>query len=144
MPNILESYFSIKREQKPINQFIELKNTNIFFQIFKKDSKYKLSLFLFLVFIFELSFYLNNIFFLLIIFSFANFFLWKSIFKSFWEEKIYYEESSWFDTKVWQKPIFFLKNDRIFANQNLRYNISLGQKFFLFQIFLFPLFYFLN
>jgi hypothetical protein len=120
MNNIIQIYSSIKKEQKPINQFLEIEKESIIFNNFKryKNSKKSLLIILLLIFVYFLCiknlFYLFNFF--LIFFFFINFFIWDNLYANFQLSEIYYEESSWFDTKIWQKPIFLIKNDKIFSN----------------------------
>ncbi len=117
--------YSIQKEQKPIKQFLDLQNTRLVI----KNSK--LIFFFFLlslsVFFFEKKILIIS----KIIFTFYwlfCFILWENLIYIFSNSKIEYEESSWFDSKSWQKPLFFLKNDNVFANQNLKNNIRQYKK----------------
>lgn len=120
MNNIIQIYSSIKKEQKPINQFLELEKENFSFNNFKRYKNYQKSLLIILLLIciyfldIKTTVYLVN--FSLIIFFFVNFFIWNNLYANFNLSEIYYEESSWFDSKIWQKPIFLIKNDKIFSN----------------------------
>lgn len=120
MNNIIQIYSSIKKEQKPINQFLELEKENFIFNNFKRYKNYQKSLLIILLLIslnflnIKTTLYLFN--FSLIIFFFVNFFIWNNLYTNFNLSEIYYEESSWFDSKIWQKPIFLIKNDKIFSN----------------------------
>ena len=54
---------------------------------------------------------------------------WKTIFSFFQfleiqkrlkEPTVFYEEGSWFDGQIWEKPFSVIKNDRLLASQKMR------------------------
>lgn len=123
-------------EQKPMNQYIELKETTFFSWIVQASEK-KANLFRSLVFPFLFFFSIQLFFFpagLLqkVIFSlqilvlvrfflfFVTFFRWRDSYISFSKSIILYEEASWFDTQFWEKPFFLIKNDKLIATQKIR------------------------
>ncbi len=141
MNNLFQIYSCIKTEQKAITQFLELKKTNIFFNNFKRYLSFTIICFcIALSFLLKkkiLFFYicclLISLIFLLILLIFQNI----SHFFSF--SKIYYEESSWFDLKIWQKPIFLIKNDKFFYH----FQKETQRKFLYINLIIFSLFFLL-
>ena len=84
-----------------------------------------------------------NFFFILLFLNIFQFLIWKNLSQIFKSSKLYYEESSWFDTKICQKSLIFIKKDRFFYHQKFQKQI---QKFYKNQkkvIFLFLGFYFI-
>ena len=100
----------VPEEQRPINEYIKIKH---YFDIkfFQKFDILKV-------------FYS--------IFLFPNWFFIK---KKLSLPYIIYEEASWYDGQVWQKPFFLIKNDRFLINQKL---IPIYKKYisFIYVIFL--------
>ena len=118
----------IPDEQKPINEYINLKQEKFTNLILLPSKNYVLNLFsLFLGFfvlnvgltnflqlkintvIFSLFFSLSIIF-LIFLTNFSN---WIQIFKRFRTSRIVYEEGSWYDSQFWEKPIELIKNDKL-------------------------------
>lgn len=51
---------------------------------------------------------------------FFNFFLiirWKELETRLTQAIVFYEESSWYDGQIWEKPFSILKNDRLLSTQ---------------------------
>lgn len=63
---------------------------------------------------FETSLYLAII--MLILLSF----FWTTMNSRFNESRLFYEESSWFDSQVWDKPYFLIKNDQLISTQKIQ------------------------
>jgi len=121
--------------QKPINEYINLKEkenslTNwITFSIknYKKQLFYCYSLSYFFFFFLLRSFFgfdsffmpllLSNIF--LFFFSFLIYIQWKEMKNRFLEARIFYEEGSWYDGQMWEKPFLLIKNDRLLVSQKI-------------------------
>ena len=85
----------IPDEQKPINEYIQLKDT---IHLEKKNSfpeKQKITVSTFFTFIREFFVFLR----------------WKEIKKRFDQPTIFYEEGSWYDGQTWEKPFSLIKND---------------------------------
>lgn len=150
MNNILQIYSSIKNEQKPIIQFIELKKIDSISNYFKRYASLIVSLLIGLLFYPKESF-LEKVCVLDIlafIICFINFLLWKNILQSFRYSKIYYEESSWFDLKIWNKPSFLIKNDKIFENYKVKLKLRkfwrIGKNLLMILVFLFMIVYFIK
>ncbi len=112
MNNLIQIYSSIKKEQKPIVQFLEREKANFASNNFKryKNKEKPLIIIYFLAFA-ELiySLWLQS-------FALYSFCIYKNLFDFFDTSKIYYEESSWFDIRIYQKVNFLIKNDKIFLN----------------------------
>ncbi len=65
-----------------------------------------------------------NFFFIFLFLNVFQFLLWKNLAEIFKSSKLYYEESSWFDTKICQKQLLFIKKDKFFFNQKFRKQIE--------------------
>lgn len=129
----------VPEEQKPINAYIGLKENQLtnWTTLSKKNYEKKLvSLFCFFFvfvsffrfssfsdtrYLFEwllinISISLNLLFFLIVlIFS-----RWKQIEKDFNEPRLFYEEASWYDGQIWEKPFSILKNDKLISTQKIK------------------------
>jgi hypothetical protein len=137
---------SIPEDQKPISQYIELKeNETINWTSFSfLKYKYKLifiySFLLCLVTFFQfstefnisLSFFGNlkvfiKVFvesikissYLFLVYFFIILTRWKELSNRFRTSSLFYEESSWFDGQIWGKSFFILKNDRLLLFQKI-------------------------
>lgn len=64
----------------------------------------------------NLAISLNFLFFLILV-IFAR---WKQIEKEFNEPRLFYEEASWYDGQVWEKPFSILKNDKLISTQKIK------------------------
>jgi hypothetical protein len=112
--------FCIKVEEKGIAQYIELeKNWQEIFNINKVTIQFLVFSLFFLA-----NLYIFSSFFLSILFFFL-FKFWQDFYQNFNLSKIYYEESSWFDNKIWQKNLFLIKKDKIFSKQKIKKKVSL-------------------
>jgi len=127
----------IPEDQKPINQYIRFKESSFFnLPTFPKSilkSKLKeffLKIFFFLgiinIFFFsqEVLNTFENIFLTSFSFFFFSlvliFFRWKEIAKLFSTSRIFYEEASWYDGEIWEKPIALIKNDKLLERQKIK------------------------
>jgi hypothetical protein len=140
----------IPEDQKPINEYIEIKENFLTNWPCLSNEKYKSSLISFFVYIFvfflilqflsveipfqKISFEKNFSFpfifkkFIFILFESLitfnlflalNFFRWKEINNRFKNARLFYEEGSWYDGKIWEKPFCLLKNDKILSIQKI-------------------------
>jgi hypothetical protein len=79
---------------------------------------------------------------------FFFFLRWKEMKKRFNQARLFYEESSWFDGQIWEKPFFLIKNDQLIATQKIEPILKRLQKTLFYSSFLnilfFLLFSFLN
>ena len=58
-----------------------------------------------------------NLLFFLIVLIFSR---WKQIEKDFNEPRLFYEEASWYDGQIWEKPFSILKNDKLISTQKIK------------------------
>ena len=122
--------------QKPINEYINYKQnflTNLINSTEKEKNvmKWYFSIFFFvfsllivshfsfspLTFIFQ-NFFLTNI--IILLFYLINFIKWKNLQKRFQESRIIYEEGSWYDSQIWEKPFLLIKNDKLIESQKIQ------------------------
>ena len=129
----------VPEDQKPIKQMINLKenswtNTltlsnkdlirNFFFNFFY----YFLAISLFRVNELNYSFLnfnwlLTNIEISLICLFLTIYFIsnqWNTLLKAFNSTRIFYEEASWFDGQIWDKPFSIIRNDRLIIRTQLK------------------------
>lgn len=133
----------VPEEQKPINEYIGLKENSFtnWTTLSKRNYQKKilsfsffLSCFISLIRIqnffqsFTISFFsfleweLINIMITLILFLFfitINYIRWKQIQIRFNNPRLFYEEASWYDGQIWEKPFSILKNDRLVSTQKI-------------------------
>ena len=114
--------------QKPINEYIGLKEnflTN--WTTFSEKNYQKLTIIIFtffFAFFFFLSFSLMNTFFLSTFFTsfffLILFFRWYQIKPKFESSRLFYEEASWYDGQIWEKPFLLIKNDKLIQSQKIQ------------------------
>jgi hypothetical protein len=125
----------IPDEQKPINEYLILKEkdfTNLLF-LNSKNSFFKIfSYFLgFFSFAFLITFLIQlktktvlfSIFFAILslfLGFFINFLNWIQLFNRFRNSRLFYEEGSWYDSQIWEKPIELIKNDKLITNLKIK------------------------
>lgn len=119
----------VPENQKPFTEFILFQQNSFFSRIFfsKISQKKKISLFSFFVFFFSL-FRLTKVFsnfffvvdFFLLFFLIFLFFRWSIIEKKFNDSRLVYEEGSWYDGQIWDKPLSLIKNERLISTQILQ------------------------
>jgi hypothetical protein len=155
----------VPENQKPINEYIDLKENFLLNWTTFDQKNYFVKFFSFYLFWFSLVFLLtldlsfkhilsNLLWSLGISLSLQNlmvffFFLrWKEMKKRFNQARLFYEESSWFDGQIWEKPFFLIKNDQLIATQKIEPILKRLQKTLFYSSFLnilfFLLFSFLN
>lgn len=124
----------VPEDQKPINEYIQLKQNELTNWLTFSQEKYIQQLI-----IFGISFFLffsifrfsefkdanylpewifQNLFFtsfLLLALLLINFFRWKQTFSRLQTARLFYEEASWYDGQMWEKPFSILKNDKILS-----------------------------
>jgi hypothetical protein len=76
------------------------------------------------------------IFFMLINFLFFYFIPGKEIQKRFYQSYLIYEESSWYNSEIWKKPISLIKSDRFLGSQLYFFLNKKKEKNFPFFLFL--------
>jgi hypothetical protein len=129
----------IPEDQKPINEYISLKENNLTNWITLVKRKYLGTLFqifltLFLIcltFTFDgiesinqlISTFEQTSFFSLAILNFVLIYIlsnWKQVDNRFNTSRLIYEEGSWYTSEIWEKPISLIKNDKLISTQILQ------------------------
>jgi hypothetical protein len=129
----------IPEDQKPINEYISLKENNLTNWITLVKRKYLgtllqifLTLFLIcLTFTFDGIESINQLiatfeqtsFFSLAILNFVLIYIlsnWKQVDNRFNTSRLIYEEGSWYTSEIWEKPISLIKNDKLISTQILQ------------------------
>lgn len=154
----------IPEDQKPIKQLINLKE-NSFTNILTLSNKEFIKKIFFNFFYYfliisllrlnelnysllNLNWFLINIEISLISIFFTLFFIitqWQSLLKTFNSSRIFYEEASWFDGQIWDKPFSIIRNDRLLIKTQLKPILKRTANILLFLIFLiFSIFFLLE
>lgn len=125
----------IPDDQKPITEYINLKENDLTNWIllnqkdyFLKIGSYFLIFFIFstpLTFLLKLNeeLFLFNSFFalnVLITIFLVSFSRWLQLLKRLRSSRIFYEEGSWYDGQFWEKPIELIKNDKLLTTQKIQ------------------------
>jgi hypothetical protein len=129
----------VPEDQKPMNEYIGLKeNLLTRWTTFSTSNYEKRIFFLFSTFFFFISliqfshfqgiyygfeWVLENLwwstlcllFFFLIVLS-----RWLQIENRFNQARLFYEEASWYDGQIWEKPLGIIKNDKFIHNQKIQ------------------------
>jgi hypothetical protein len=145
---------SIPEDQKPINDYIQLKD-NFFLnwiQFPQKNYPFQLLKFFFFWFIvigilliddffknfrFWILITTNLSFFIFFLFFCNTIFQLQTLSDRFIKARLVYEEGSWYDTEIWEKPISIIKNDKLINNQKLLPLISVIKKILIFCFLIF-------
>jgi hypothetical protein len=142
-------------DQKPINEYLNLKenkflnwgnlNTN-------KNKKFLAKLFLTFFSFFSIgqlqvlsfSSFFEILFNTLVIIQFFLLVIlirWITINEKFQNSRLVYEEASWYDGQIWEKPFFLIKNDKLISTQKIEPILEeIIKSFFLSLSFLFLVF----
>ena len=120
----------IPEDQKPINEYLNLKQNNFTNFLLLSPKKYLSKLLINFIVFFIIStpisllfnvkndIFLFNSFFslncLLSIFL-INFIRWSQLLQRFKTSRLFYEEGSWYDGQYWEKPLEIIKNDKLIA-----------------------------
>ena len=153
----------VPENQKPLNELIIFqenffnKNLCISIEKYKKNLVFSYLFFFFLNFLFFLPFQnLKNqesafSFFFFLNFSTLSFFFfffflffirWIILENRLKNSRLFYEEGSWYDGQIWEKPFFLIKNDRLLTTQKIQpivQRISKTSLFLFYIIFLFSI-----
>ena len=150
----------VPENQKPINEYIGLKEnflTN--WTTVKKENYYKKIINLYFIFLgisvfftfpnlsfsgnsllkyIVLNLFITNT---IILILFLTFYLnWYQIKNRFEMSRLVYEESSWYDSQIWEKPFLLIKNDKLLKSQKIQPILQRLSRiiiiFFIFNIFL--------
>jgi len=129
-----ESKCPVPREQQPTNEFIELSKSNIFSWPKTKTSlilvliKFWAGSFVLFLIISSGSIYFKTSLLKYILLSFFSslsipllisirlYLGWNHIFKRLTSERVEYEESGWYDGKVWEKPLVLKEKESLIAS----------------------------
>jgi len=126
----------VPENQKPINEYIDLKENFFLNWTTFTEKNYFLKFFSFylcwflLIFLLTIDLSFKHIFSNILwslgislllqnIMLFFFFLRWKEMKKRFNQARLFYEESSWFDGQIWEKPFFLIKNDKLIASQKI-------------------------
>ena len=133
-----ESKCPVPREQQPTNEFIELSKSKIFSWPKTKKSlilvliKFWLGAFVLFVVISSGSIYFKTSILKYILLSFfcslsipllvsIRLYLgWNHVFKRLTSERVEYEESGWYDGKVWIKPVVLKEKESLIASNEVK------------------------
>ena len=129
-----DSKCPVPREQQPTNEFIELSKSMIFSWPKTKKSlssvliKFWIGAFFLFLVISSGSIYFKTFLLKYVLISFFSslsipflisirlYLGWKHIFKRLTSEKVEYEESGWYDGKVWIKPLVLKEKESLIAS----------------------------
>lgn len=125
----------IPEDQKPMTEYIGLKENPLtnWTTLSKKHYQRKVLSFFLLIFaivsfftfserefsnfwVFE-NLLLTAIFF--VSFCFLLIFRWSQVQNRFNTSHLVYEEISWYDSQLWEKPLYIIKNDRLISTQKI-------------------------
>jgi len=173
--SLLKIFFlcPVPDDQKPITEYIELKQ-NFFFNwivfkskkwnLFFSNSEYdknqlnafneikldtirleKLGFFLLTISILNLWTNFSSFFsffcFCSFLLLFQPFFLLKKINMNFQNSRLIYEEGSWYQGKIWEKPFLVMKNEKLIRIQKIEPSLqNIKKTFFLLFLFFIPFF----
>jgi hypothetical protein len=123
----------VPEEQKPLNEYILLKKSNLLSWAFLPFRQYIVKIistsFLYfpiilicllnltpfsIINIIQVFLISSTIFFSVIYTRFSD------VYKKLNQARVFYEEASWFDGKIWEKPFFLIKNDKLINNQKVQ------------------------
>ena len=129
----------VPEEQKPINVYIGLKENPLtnWTTLSKKKYEKKVfsitSSFFILISLFRIGMLEESNYFIewlltncvissgfITFLLFVIFYRWKQVEKEFNQPRIFYEEASWYDGQIWEKPFLILKNDKLISTQKIQ------------------------
>ena len=125
----------VPEDQKPITEYLNLKDNSFTnwstLELKKYNQKifitFFICLFIFSIFSYSpsqdlIKWFLSNLLITintLIFVQISVIFRWNELKKQLKQSKLFYEEGSWYDSQVWEKPFIILKNDRLLVSQKL-------------------------
>jgi len=144
----------IPENQKPINEYLSLKENKLNEWNLLNQKEYQKFLLIFFLSSFFLISFFNPINLNLLKINFFSWFNLQSLLsinftliflfisllrlydieKRFQEARLFYEESSWYDGQIWEKPFLLIKNDQLLISQKLQPLIQRLSKTILFFI----------
>lgn len=145
----------VPEDQKPITEYLALKKNFLTRWTTLSSKKYqKTLLFIFFRLFATISFFkfatleesdssfdwlLENLFFTTVCLCclfFTILFRWIQLKKIFQIGRVFYEEASWYDGQIWEKPLLIIKNDRFLSTQKIRPTLQRIQQTFFYILFL--------
>lgn len=131
----------IPEDQKPMNEYLMMKDNIITKWIIQKSYTKNICIIFTSLFFLSKNLFWTSFFFFFF-YSFL-FFQYISLHNRFIQSRLVYEEGSWYDGAIWEKPLLVLKNDKLIGTQKIdRYLFSLSNTLFI--LFLLLLFGFLS
>lgn len=125
----------VPEDQKPITEYIGLKENPLTNWTTLSTTNYNTKLFSFFIYWFlglsiltfqEKDFLgdwvVSNIFITInaLIFLYCTvIWRWNEVKKRLNQSRLFYEEASWYDGQIWEKPFIILKNDRLLVTQKI-------------------------
>lgn len=129
----------VPEEQKPIHEYLQLKENDftnwVTFgkeQYFQKLASFTLNLFGFFSLLqfskyqevdYLLETLVETLLLALLGLSFlflVNYARWKQVEIRFRKSRLFYEEASWYDGQIWEKPLGIVKNDKLLSTQKIQ------------------------
>lgn len=129
----------VPEEQKPIHEYLQLKENDftnwVTFgkeQYFQKLASFTLNLFAFFSLLQfskyqEVDYLLETLVETLLLallgvsfLFFVNYARWKQVEIRFRKSRLFYEEASWYDGQIWEKPLGIVKNDKLLSTQKIQ------------------------
>ena len=145
----------IPEEQKPINEYISLKENSLtnWITLTKKEYLWTLIRGFFILFLICLTFTFEGTesitqiietiqitsicslicLSILLCYVIIN---WKQVDNRFKTSRLIYEEGSWYTSEIWEKPISLIKNDKLISSQIIQPILIRNIRFFLFFTFI--------
>ena len=125
----------IPNDQKPINEYISLKQNEFTNWVTFDSFLYSKTLIIktFSIFLFILAFMLlefnfsfetlvTSIFITILLITFNMFIIlsrWSQLNKRFKTSRLFYEEASWYDGQIWEKPLELIRSDNLLSSQKI-------------------------
>lgn len=129
----------VPEEQKPIQEYLQLKENDLTNwvtfgkeQYFQKLASFTLNLFGFFSLLqfskyqevdYLLETLAETLLWALLGLSFlflVNYARWKQVEIRFRKSRLFYEEASWYDGQIWEKPLGIVKNDKLLSTQKIQ------------------------
>lgn len=125
----------VPEDQKPISEYIGLKENPLTNWTTLSTKNYNTKLFSFFTSVFILlsiltfqdreflgDWILSNLVIslnIILTLYFVIIWRWNEVKKRLNQARLFYEEASWYDGQIWEKPFIILKNDRLLVSQKL-------------------------
>lgn len=122
----------VPEDQKPMKEYLVIRENPFFSWYLEQDyfRQFRFFWFFSLLLFSSFSFLVNpktfslincifQTFFFFCFWFVLSFFRWRGIENRFDQARLVYEEASWYDGQVWEKPFFVIKNDRFLKSQKI-------------------------